>query len=301
MIDKSWVIVTDLRRAGGMLAAAQSAGTEPIAIVIGDENLAQRVIPMGFSHAELFITPEKVPPEALAPDVARKALIEKPRLVLGNDSPSTRVILGHISGAIDSSVLSAVQRISREGDDIVAECQIANGKAIETIKVSGAITLIFNGPDKEVNIATEANIETIKSEGTGDKVIENNRSGKTGLSTADCIVGVGMGLRSKDDLAIIEELARALEGEVACTLPVSDSVHWCSSDRVLGSSHNTAAPELYFAIGISGSPNHTSGVRDAKVVVAINNDPDAEIFRFSKYGIVGDLYEVVPVITSALT
>ncbi len=78
-------------------------------------------------------------------------------------------------------------------------------------------------------------------------------------------------------------------------------MHWYTADRVLGSSHNSAAPELYVAVGISGSPNHTSGVRDAKVIVSINNDENAEIFQHSKYGILGDLYKVVPALTQALS
>ena len=77
-------------------------------------------------------------------------------------------------------------------------------------------------------------------------------------------------------------------------------MRWFDAHRVVGSSHNSIAPDLYIAVGISGQPQHLSGVRDAKVVLAINSDPDARIFRNCDYGILGDLYKVVPALTAAL-
>ena len=87
---------------------------------------------------------------------------------------------------------------------------------------------------------------------------------------------------------------------MACTLPVSEDSHWYPAEQVLGSSHNSASPDLYIALGISGSPNHMSGVKGARVVVAVNNDDKAEVFKRCDYGVVADLYDFVPALKGAL-
>ena len=88
--------------------------------------------------------------------------------------------------------------------------------------------------------------------------------------------------------------------EIGCTMPVADDLGWLPKDRYIGRSGRHIAPGLYLAVGISGAAQHMEGVRDAKVVAAINNDPEARIFRTADYGVVGDLYEVVPALIDAL-
>ncbi|HLM96410.1 MAG TPA: electron transfer flavoprotein subunit alpha/FixB family protein, partial [Acidimicrobiales bacterium] len=111
---------------------------------------------------------------------------------------------------------------------------------------------------------------------------------------------VGRGLRAKADLALVECLAAALGAEIGCSMPIADDFGWAAKDRYIGRSGQHISPRLYVAIGISGAPQHLDGVRDAKVVVAINTDPGAHIFRRADYGIVGDLYEVIPALQAAL-
>jgi electron transfer flavoprotein alpha subunit len=94
-------------------------------------------------------------------------------------------------------------------------------------------------------------------------------------------------------------LAGVINAEIACTLPICDDLRWLPSHRVVGSSHSQIAPELYIAVGISGQAQHISGIRDAKIVVAINIDPEAGIFKNCNYGITGDLYKIVPALASA--
>ncbi|MDR1961410.1 MAG: electron transfer flavoprotein subunit alpha/FixB family protein, partial [Gracilibacteraceae bacterium] len=135
--------------------------------------------------------------------------------------------------------------------------------------------------------------------GTAMRLVETiEAEGGAGLLTATRVVSVGMGLAAKNDLKLIEELAQAARAEMACTLPVCDDMHWLPAACVVGSSHSQVGPELYFAIGISGQPQHMSGIRDARIVVAVNSDPEARIFKHCSYGIVGDLYKVVPALIS---
>ena len=113
------------------------------------------------------------------------------------------------------------------------------------------------------------------------------------LTTADIIVSVGRGIKEKENIPVVEELAKALGAELAASRPICDA-GWLPMERQVGSSGQTVAPKVYMAIGISGAIQHLVGMKGAKTIVAINKDANAPIFEVADYGIVGDLFEVVP-------
>ena len=113
------------------------------------------------------------------------------------------------------------------------------------------------------------------------------------LTAADIIVSVGRGIKEKDNIPIVEELAKALGAELAASRPICDS-GWLPMERQVGSSGQTVSPKVYLAVGISGAIQHLVGMKGAKTIVAINKDANAPIFEVADYGIVGDLFEVVP-------
>ena len=119
------------------------------------------------------------------------------------------------------------------------------------------------------------------------------------LSAAQIIVSVGRGIKEKENLGIIEELAAALGAEIAASRPICDN-GWLPMERQVGSSGQTVSPKLYLAVGISGAIQHLVGMKGAKTIVAINKDEHAPIFEVADYGIVGDLFEVVPALTRAI-
>jgi len=113
------------------------------------------------------------------------------------------------------------------------------------------------------------------------------------LTSADIIVSVGRGIKEKDNIPIVEELAQAFGAELAASRPICDS-GWLPMERQVGSSGQTVSPKMYLAVGISGAIQHLVGMKGAKTIVAINKDANAPIFEVADYGIVGDLFEVVP-------
>ena len=119
------------------------------------------------------------------------------------------------------------------------------------------------------------------------------------LSSAKIIVSVGRGIKEKENVAVVEELARALGAELAASRPVCDN-GWVPIERQVGSSGQTVSPNVYIAVGISGAIQHLVGMKGSRSVVAINKDENAPIFEVADYGIVGDLFEVVPALTRAI-
>jgi electron transfer flavoprotein alpha subunit len=119
------------------------------------------------------------------------------------------------------------------------------------------------------------------------------------LTAAEIIVSVGRGIKEKENIPIVEELAKALGAELAASRPICDS-GWLPMERQVGSSGQTVSPKVYMAVGISGAIQHLVGMKGAKTIVAINKDANAPIFEVADYGIVGDLFEIVPALVEEI-
>jgi electron transfer flavoprotein alpha subunit len=119
------------------------------------------------------------------------------------------------------------------------------------------------------------------------------------LSAAEIIVSVGRGIKDKENLPVVEDLARALGAELAASRPICDN-GWLPMERQVGSSGQTVAPKIYFAVGISGAIQHLVGMKGSKTIVAINKDENAPIFESADYGVVGDLFEIVPALAEEI-
>lgn len=134
------------------------------------------------------------------------------------------------------------------------------------------------------------------------RVVERRpkEAGGVDVESAEVLVCVGRGLNEQQDLEMVQALADALGGVVGCTRPVSHDLHWLPESQMVGISGKTASPRLYVGVGVSGQIQHAVGIMGAKVTVAVNKDKSAPVFQVADYGIVGDLYEVVPKLTERL-
>ncbi len=120
------------------------------------------------------------------------------------------------------------------------------------------------------------------------------------LEEAGVVVGAGRGFKSKDDLRLAFDLAKTLGGQVGCSRPLATDLGWLTDEYWIGLSGKEVKPKLYIAAGISGQIQHTTGIRGSKIIVAINTNKDAPIFKQADYGIVGDLYKVLPALNNAI-
>ena len=181
---------------------------------------------------------------------------------------------------------------------------VFSGKAFANVDIKTAIKIISLNPNSFSIITSDAvaevaefgaTIDTAKVQVTStDKVV-----GEVPLSEAEIVVSGGRGLKGPENWAMVTDLAKLIGAATACSRPVAD-IHWRPHHEHVGQTGLAIAPNLYFAIGISGAIQHLAGVNRSKVIVVINKDPEAPFFKAADYGIVGDAFEVMPKIIEAV-
>jgi electron transfer flavoprotein alpha subunit len=120
------------------------------------------------------------------------------------------------------------------------------------------------------------------------------------ISEARAVVCVGRGIDKKEDLALARQLADVLGGEIGCTRPIAEEFHWLPEEVCIGLSGIQVKPDIYLGIGVSGQVQHVTGIRNARVIAAVNKDENAPVFKVADFGIIGDLYDVVPKLVNEL-
>ncbi len=198
--------------------------------------------------------------------------------------------------------------VARGGRELVCERPVHRGRLRARLRLSEFPAVITLQPGGAVS-PQERNRGEVRSLGfepptelsmTITGVIgPDTTSFDVDITRADVVVAAGRGIGEPDAFVMIEELAEALGGVAACSRPLVD-MGWVGSERQVGISGKTVTPRLYVACGISGAFEHIVGMKDSRVVVAVNTDPEAPIFRYARYGIVGDLNEVVPALTEVV-
>lgn len=186
-----------------------------------------------------------------------------------------RIFLGKLDSDVSSDGAAPVFATFQSGAYRPDQARKGSGAPVETVAVEvGEVRMIPEAPFQEAKQAVD-------------------------LTKADVIVAVGRGIKSQDNLVLAEKLAEVLGGDLAASRPICDA-DWLPIDRQIGSSGQTVAPKLYVALGISGAIQHLVGMKNSGTIVAINKDPEAPIFDIADYGIAGDLFEAVPVLTEEI-
>ena len=241
--------------------------------------------------------------------LAAAAANEAPDFVVLPHSYQSVDYMPRLAFALDATLVPEVTSVRVEGDDLVWTRPVFAGKLESDVRVAApgpVVVSVQSGAFSAEAGDAAAPIEELAAD--ADRVvvdreilgIEEVAGEQIDLTQAPVIVAVGRGVGGSENIGKVEELASALGAEIGASRPVIDS-GWLPRDRQIGSSGQTVAPKLYLAVGISGAIQHLVGMKGARCVVAINKDKTAPIFSIAQYGVVGDLHEIVPALTAAVT
>lgn len=208
-----------------------------------------------------------------------------------------------VAALLDLPFAGDIQSIERDGDDWVISRMVLSGNSLATYKMGSKCVVTFTAGTfedaaGEARAVSPGDIPASPVKVTGHAGAADS---DFNLTSADYVVGVGRGFKAKDDIKLAEDMAAKLSGgAVGCSRPVAADLKWLGEEHWIGLSGHEIKPKVYFAAGVSGQIQHVAGIRGSKLIVAINTNPDAPIFQISDYGIVGDLYDVLPKLTAAL-
>jgi electron transfer flavoprotein alpha subunit len=292
-------------------AADDSGSGEVHAVVIGRPGMATRVQALGQHGADLTFVVEhpdldRYSPEVFTATLAERIRSEKYRAVFFAASAQGRDLAPRVAARLKVSMASDVTGFELKGDAILVQHPAYTGKVNVTLRLTGSPGVISLRPGfvTPAEQPRAARVETLRPAidpaAARVKVTEVSQRSTTklDLGEAPVIVSGGRGLRAAENFKLVEDLAEAFgNAAVGATRAVTDD-GWRPPTDQIGQTGRLVSPDLYIAVGISGAIQHLAGMRTAKTIVAINKDKDAPIFKVADYGVVGDLFEILPRLTS---
>lgn len=280
---------------------AEHLGEQTIALSIGkaDESELEKLAQYGASKVVSVIGDSfnNLDSSAYSQAIVSVAQNQNCNIVIMGNNNTGKGIAPRVAVKLKAGLSSGVTALPKSFDPFVLQKNVFNGKAIGFQQINSEIKVItlaqnsfkivdapqaFQLENLEVDAENKTEIKSV------DKVTD-----KLLLSDAEIVVSGGRGMKTSDNWAPLEELAQVLGAATACSRPVSDE-GWRGHEEHVGQTGKIIAPDLYFALGISGAIQHIAGVSSSKVIVAVNTDVEAPVFESADYGIIGDLKEVLP-------
>lgn len=291
----------------GAKIAAQM-GLEANALVLGDVN--EDLPALGRYGAKKIHQVQHQNLKTLDSSVFTKAIASAAQtlgakvLVFSNNS-SGKSLAPRVAVRLSAGYVSAAVALPDTSNGFTVRKNVFAGKAYAQVSITSEIKVVslnVNAFTIEEGGQGTAEVSKLNIEVDAPKIKvtgSTKTSGKVTLTEADVVVSAGRGLKGPENWAMVEELADTLGAALACSRPVADA-HWRPHNEHVGQTGVAIAPNLYIAVGISGAIQHLAGVNRSKVIVVINKDPEAPFFKAADYGIVGDAFEIVPKLTSAI-
>jgi electron transfer flavoprotein alpha subunit len=296
-------------------AAQQLAGDMPVKIAVVGGTTGNVATELATANVAEVLVGENAALEPYTPDgfvMALQAIVEqqKPQIVALPHTYQTRDFAPALAARMRRALITDITGIKGTGTGASFSRPMFQGKLAADVKPSGDAPHFVSfqiGAFRADAVQKGSGVTVTKVEVTVDasKIRQKPEAPfqeakqAVDLSQAERIVAVGRGIKGQENLAIAEKLAKALGAEIAASRPICDN-GWLPMERQIGSSGQTVAPKLYIALGISGAIQHLVGMKGSRTIVAINKDADAPIFEVADYGIVGDLFEIAPALTSEL-
>lgn len=289
-MSEVWIIAHDAAAGNALAGSARVLGESVNAVSIGAGALSA-------ADLTLVIETGGALPEAYAKPVADLLVARGAKVVLFDAGIQSRQLAGQVAAHLGVSPVTVTGVVP--GTPLTVTRMAFGGLAAATEEITSAVAALVVSPGAlEAAEGTGAGVaETVAATpAAGLNLVETRAKGGStvNLAAAKRVVGVGRGFAAEGDLELARGVATKLGAELACSRPIAEGVAWMPPETYLGVSGATIKPDLYLAIGISGQVQHMVGVGNARVIVAINKDKTAPIFTHADFGVVGDLYQVLP-------
>jgi electron transfer flavoprotein alpha subunit len=284
-------------KGGQLVAVLLGNGIKNLA---GEMGIANQVI--SIEHAQL----ENFNPETYSTALAEIAKAKSPAVTLVANSSMGMDLAAALSVKANLPLVAYAIDVKVEDNSLVVTSQLYGGKLnVESqFSAEGAVVSLLAGasPADKGRAAGSPAVEnfaapaSLASPKVRFKKLIEPEGGDVDITTKEILVSVGRGIQNVDNIPQMQELADALSAALSCSRPIVDS-KWLPKTRQVGKSGVKVKPKFYLALGISGAPEHIEGMKDAELIVAINSDTNAPIFDYAHYGVVGDLFDIVPALT----
>jgi electron transfer flavoprotein alpha subunit len=281
-----------------------------IAVCIGSDANAKDYLEHGADTVVVVETPlQQFKVEEYASILQHLIKAHSHEIVLIGSNKNGKELAGRLAAKLDAGCIMDCTKVSLQEKKLTTERIVYSGNAVAVEQFTSypqILTIppkVFDPLPKHEHPTGEILKKTVDIEPSPSKIVKVQEMKSEGVNVEDAeiIVSCGRGFKKKEDIRLVGDLAEVLKGRtVGCSRPIAADLKWLSEDHWIGLSGHKVKPKLYVACGISGQIQHIAGMRDSGVIVAINKDPEALIFKSADYGIVGDLYEVLPKLTNAI-
>ena len=288
-----------------------AGGDLPVAAVLIGEGVSASAAGLGANGAaKVFVADDAnlklYSAEGYAEAVVKAAEAFGPSAVFFSGTAMGRDLAPRVAAKLGVGALADVVALSREGETFVARRPVYSGKAFTTVDSAGVSPQVISLRPNVFELEEGGGVaEVVALDGLAlsiravVKEFLAAEGGEIDVAEADVIVAAGRGIKGPENLGLIRDLADALGGAVGASRAIVDA-GWIGHSNQVGQTGKVVSPSLYIACGISGAIQHLAGMSSSKVIVAINKDPDAPIFKVADYGIVGDLFDVIPPMIEAI-
>ena len=292
---------------------ADATGGQVHALLVGAPGIAAKAEQLGKYGADAVIVCEhegfaRYNPEAASALAADRIKSGGYRAAIFSTSAEGRDLAPRVAGKLGAGIVTDATGVELSGDTLTVKHPMNIGKVIATMSLAGTPSIVSVRPGaytpaENPKAGTVENVQPVGDPSASRVVVKElvtGASGKLDLADAPVIVAGGRGLKAAENFKLVEDLADAFgNAAVGATRAVTDDGWRPHSDQI-GQTGRLVSPQLYVAVGISGAVQHLAGMKTSKTIVAINKDKDAPIFKIADYGIVGDVFEIVPALTEAV-
>lgn len=283
---------------------AKLLGTDCVAITVGKAEGAETLGQYGASKVYNVAFDGGFDSQVYTAAIAEGVAKTGATVVVLAHSSSGKTLVGRLAARLDAGSVTAATTLPDLNGGFNVRKSVFSGKGFATYNLTSAVKIvtIAGNTFRPESVGSNATVENLSASLPAARIRVKSVAtvdGQVPLPEADRVVSAGRGMKGPENWGIIEELAKELGAATACSRPVAD-VHWRPHHEHVGQTGVAIRPTLYFAIGISGAIQHLAGVNQSKVIVVINKDPEAPFFKAADYGVVGDLFEVVPRLLEAV-